>query len=45
MKKYASEQIVTLLGQIELEIARGKATPQVCRGADITAQSCYRWRK
>ncbi len=30
MKKYKPEQIVTLLRQIELEIANGKPTPQAC---------------
>jgi putative transposase len=45
MKKYKPEQIVTLLRQIELEIANGKTTPQACRDAEITAQTYYRWRK
>jgi putative transposase len=45
MKRYKPEQIVTLLRQIELEIANGKTTPQACRDAEITAQTYYRWRK
>jgi putative transposase len=45
MKKYKPEQIVTLLRQIELEIANGKTTPQACRDTEITAQTYYRWRK
>ena len=45
MKKYKPEQIVTLLRQIEVEIANGKTTPQACRDAQITAQTFYRWRK
>jgi len=45
MKKYTPEQIVTLLRQIEVEIANGKTTPQACRDAEITAQTFYRWRK
>ena len=45
MKRYKPEQIVTLLRQIELEIANGKTTPQACRDAEITAQAYYRWRK
>jgi hypothetical protein len=28
MKRYKPEQIVTLLGQLEVEIANGKTTPQ-----------------
>ncbi len=39
MKKYKSEQIVTVLRQIELEIANGKTTPQACRDAEITGQT------
>ena len=45
MKKYKPEQIVTLLRQIEVELANGKTTPQACKEAEITAQSHYRWRK
>ncbi len=44
-KRYKPEQIVTLLRQIEVEIANGKTTPQACRGAEITEQTYYRWRK
>ncbi len=45
MKKYKPEQIVTLLQQIEVEIANGKTTAQAYRDAQITAQTFYRWRK
>jgi len=41
-KKYKPEQIVTLLRQIEVEIANGKTTPQACRDGQITAQTIYR---
>lgn len=44
-KRYKAEQIVTVLRQIEVEIANGKTTPQACREAQITAQTYYRWRK
>ncbi len=44
-KKYKPEQIVTLLRQIEVEVANGKSTPQACRDAGITDQTYYRWRK
>jgi putative transposase len=40
-----AEQIVTLLRQIEVGIANGKTTPQVCKEAEITVQTYYRWRK
>jgi transposase-like protein len=45
MKKHKPEQIVTLLRQIEVEIANGKNTPQACKEAEITVQTYYRWRK
>ena len=32
-KRYKAEQIVTLLRQIEVGIANGKTTPQVCKEA------------
>jgi putative transposase len=45
MRKYKLEQIVTLLRQVEVELANGKTTPQACKEAEITAQTYYRWRK
>jgi transposase-like protein len=45
MKKDKPEQIVTLLRQVEVEIANGKTTPQACKEAQITTQTYYRWRK
>ncbi len=45
MRKHKPEQIVTLLRQIEVELANGKSTPQACKEAEITAQTYYRWRK
>ncbi len=44
-KKFKPEQIVTLLRQIEVEVANGKSTPQACRDAGITDQTYYRWRR
>jgi|HubBroStandDraft_2_1064218.scaffolds.fasta_scaffold00045_4 putative transposase len=40
-RKYKLEQIVTLLRQVEVELANGKTTPQVCEEAEITAQTYY----
>jgi hypothetical protein len=34
---------MTLLRQIEVEIANGKTKPQACREAQITAQTFYCW--
>ena len=45
MKRFKPEQIVTLLRQIEVEIANGKTAPQACKEAEITVQTYYRWRK
>ena len=45
IKRYKPEEIVTLLRQIEVDIGRGKPTPQTCRDAQITTQTYYRWRK
>jgi putative transposase len=45
MQRYKPEQIVTMLRQIEVGIANGKTTPQVCKEAAITVQTFYRWRK
>jgi putative transposase len=44
-KRQKPEQVVTLLRQIEVAIANGKTTPQVCRDAEITEQAYDRWRK
>jgi putative transposase len=45
MKKHKPEQIVSLLRQIEVEMANGKTTPQAYKEAEITVQTFYRWRK
>ena len=37
-RRYKPEQIMTLLRQIEVEIANGKITPQACKEAQITVQ-------
>jgi hypothetical protein len=39
IKKHKPEQIVSLLRQIEVAVASGKATPQACREAGITEQT------
>jgi putative transposase len=45
IRRYKPEQIVTLLRQVEVEIANGKTTPQACKEAQFTVQTYYRWRK
>ena len=44
-KRFSAEQIVTLLRQIEVGMAQGKAAPIACREAGISDQSYCRWRK
>jgi putative transposase len=41
-KKDRSEQIVSLLRQIEVAAANGKTTAQACKEALITEQTYYR---
>ena len=45
IRKYKAEQIVTVLRQIEVQIANGKTAPQACKGTGIHTQTYYRWRK
>lgn len=40
-----TKRSVTEARQVEVALANGKPTPQVCRKAGITEQTCYRWRK
>jgi putative transposase len=41
-RKYTAEEIVTVLRQVEVSMANGKATPQACRESGITEQTYYR---
>ncbi len=45
IQKNKPEQIVTVLRQIEVQIANGKKVPQACKEAGIHTQTYYRWRK
>ncbi|ADW71152.1 hypothetical protein AciX9_3870 (plasmid) [Granulicella tundricola MP5ACTX9] len=42
--KHTVEQIVNLLRQVEVGMAKGKALPQACRETGIVEQTYYRWR-
>ena len=44
-RNYKPEQIVTILRQIEVQLANGKPVPQACKEAGIHTQTYYRWRK
>lgn len=43
-KRYRPEQIIGMLRQTEVELARGKRIGEVCRSLGISEQSYYRWR-
>lgn len=45
IKKCKPEQIVTVLRQIEGQMANGKTGPPACKEAEIHTQTYYRWRK
>jgi len=44
-KRYTVEQIITKLREVEIELAKGSRTPEVCRKLEISEQTHYRWRK
>jgi putative transposase len=43
-KRLTPEQIIGVLRQAEVELARGRAVGEVCRGLGISEASFYRWR-
>ena len=45
IKKYKPEQIVTVLRQIEVQMANGKTAPQAGQEAEMHTQTYSRWRK
>ena len=44
-RNYKPEQIVTVLRQIEVQMANGKTAPHACQEAEIHTQTYSRWRK
>jgi putative transposase len=44
-KRYTVEQIIRMLREAEVELARGLKTPEACRKLGISEQTYYRWRK
>ena len=44
-KRFTSEQIIGKLREAEVELAKGKAVPLVCKQLGVTEQTYYRWRK
>jgi len=44
-KKFKAEQIVVMLREAEVQMAKGLDATQVCRNLGISEQTYYRWRK
>jgi len=44
-KKFKAEQIVVMLREAEVQMAKGLDTTEVCRNLGISEQTYYRWRK
>jgi len=44
-RKTSAEQVVLRLRRIEVQTAQGKSLVLACREAEISEQSCCRWRK
>jgi putative transposase len=44
-KQYKAEEIIRILREAELELAKGLKTEEVCRNLGITSNTYYRWRK
>jgi len=45
IRRYKPGQIVSVLRQIEVQMATGKTAPQACKEAGIHNQTYYRWRR
>ncbi len=44
-KTYAIEQIIRMLREAEVELAKGQRAPAVAKKLGITTTTYYRWRK
>ncbi len=44
-KPNTAEPIITKLREAEVELSRGKKTPEVCRKLGVSENTYYRWRK
>ena len=44
-KRYTAEQIIPMLREAEVELARGRSVGEVCKQLGIAEQTYYRWRK
>ena len=44
-KRYTAEQIIRMLREAEVELAKGQKVGAVCKKLGVTANTYYRWRK
>jgi transposase-like protein len=44
-KRFKAEQIVVILREAEIQLAKGIDIDEVCRALGVSKQSYYRWRK
>src|SRR5471032_3051351 len=44
-QKFKAEEIIAKLREAEVELARGKQIPEVCKQIGVTEQTYYRWKK
>lgn len=44
-KRYAAEQIITHLRQVEILLSQGKTAGEACRQIGVSEQTYYRWRR
>lgn len=44
-KRFSTEEIITKLREAEVELAKGKTVPVVCKRLGVTEQTYYRWRR
>ncbi|PCI41258.1 MAG: hypothetical protein COB46_04470 [Rhodospirillaceae bacterium] len=44
-KRYTPEQIISMLREAEVGLARGDKVGPICRRMGVSEQSYYRWRK
>jgi transposase-like protein len=44
-KRFKAEQIIRLLREADVEVAKGQSIAHVCRKLGISEQTYYKWRK
>ena len=44
-KRFSAEQIIRMLREAEVELAKGQSVGVVCKKLGVTTNTYYRWRK